>query len=350
MNKKLIAAAVAAGLAAPLAANAEVTVYGQLQAEIANIDVSGPTGVDPIPMQRSDVAQNESAITMADNKRGRLGFKASQDLGNGLTALAQFEWQVDTTTGDVNDGQRIGMVGLRGGFGQVEFGRLKTAYKYTGGVAYDPFVCTFLEARDESGAMFGSSFGQNGFWNDSVAYKGDFGNVGVWINYGVEEGTGLDDDPLTTGDGNDESGGANMGDISAALKFSGDAFEAFVAHSSDDSSELAMNKIGGQFKLAGMKISAQYEDGTTAADLDQNFAFIGLQYALGQNVLVAQIGQSEIDQAGGGSREADYFTVGAIHKLSKQTRVFAGYRDTSTETAGVSNDGSALSVGMRVDF
>lgn len=40
------------------------------------------------------------------------------------------------------------MVGLKGGFGTLELGSLKSAYKYGGGVKYDPFVATMLEARN----------------------------------------------------------------------------------------------------------------------------------------------------------------------------------------------------------
>ena len=39
------------------------------------------------------------------------------------------------------------MVGLRGRFGDFETGRIRTPYRYLGGVKYDPFVATALEQR-----------------------------------------------------------------------------------------------------------------------------------------------------------------------------------------------------------
>lgn len=335
MNKKLIAAAVAAGLAAPLAAQADVTAYGQLQVEIANVKTDG------LPLQglgsndRTAVAAGESAIKMSDNKRGRLGFKASEDLGGGLKALAKFEWQVDTANANVNDGAREGWVGLKGGFGELQFGQTKAAYKYTGGVAYDPFITTFLEARDENGAMSGSKFGQNGFWNNNIAYIGNFGNVGVWVNYGVDEGDGT-------------SGSGNNGDISAAVKYGSGNWEAFVAHSSQDSTDLAMNKVGGQVKFGASTLSAQYETGKDAADEDQTYAFLGYQLKMGANAFVAQLGHATIDNPLR-QGDTDYYALGVIHKMSKQTRVFGGYRKTSADNPAF-GDASAITVGMRVDF
>ncbi len=334
MNKKLIAAAVAAGLAAPLAAQADVTAYGQLQVEIASVKTDG------LPLQglgsndRTAVAAGESAIKMSDNKRGRLGFKASEDLGNGLQALAKFEWQVDTANANVNDGAREGWVGLKGGFGELQFGQTKAAYKYTGGVAYDPFITTFLEARDENGAMFGSKFGQNGFWNNNIAYIGNFGSVGVWVNYGVDEGDGTATNP------------GNSGDISAAVKYHTGNWEAFLAHSSQDSSDLSMNKVGGKVKFGANTLSAQYEDGSDAANFDQTYYFLGYQLAMGSNAFVAQLGSSTLDNPAS-QGDTDYYSLGVIHKMSKQTRVFGGYRKSSSDNLG---DASAITVGMRVDF
>ena len=67
MNKKLLAAAVAAGLAAPMAANAGVTVYGLAQLEIADIETNG----------------GNSTTNMIDSKNSRVGVKWTEDLGGG---------------------------------------------------------------------------------------------------------------------------------------------------------------------------------------------------------------------------------------------------------------------------
>ena len=76
MNKTLIAAAVSAALMAPVAAQADVTVYGRIHNGIA-ISSAGST-------------------TDLNGAGGRFGFKASSDLGNGLTASAQYEFSTST--------------------------------------------------------------------------------------------------------------------------------------------------------------------------------------------------------------------------------------------------------------
>jgi major outer membrane protein P.IB len=119
MNKKLLAIAIGAAVsAAPMFASADVTLYGHAQVEVASVDNSS-TG---------------NLTNVADNARGRLGVKASEKLGNGMTAIAGFEWKIDTTQGGQATGQRESFVGLKGDFGTISAGHLKSAYKYTGGI------------------------------------------------------------------------------------------------------------------------------------------------------------------------------------------------------------------------
>ena len=80
MNKKLIAAAIAAAMAAPTAALAnDVTIYGVAHLSIDYLD-SDLDSVDGF-----DVASRAS----------RLGFKGTEDLANGLKAIWKMEFQVD---------------------------------------------------------------------------------------------------------------------------------------------------------------------------------------------------------------------------------------------------------------
>ena len=87
MNKKLLAAAVAAAVVAAPAAFAESTVYGKMH-----------TSVDMIDYESS----NEDNWEM-NSRASRLGFKGSEDLGNGLKAIYQIELQVNSGGG--SDGQ-----------------------------------------------------------------------------------------------------------------------------------------------------------------------------------------------------------------------------------------------------
>ncbi|MDH5445273.1 MAG: porin [Gammaproteobacteria bacterium] len=380
MNKKLIAMAVAAGLSAPLAASAEPTVYGHLQVEVASIDDGGTKKAN-----EDTGTPGSSYMGTDDNKRGRLGVKGSEDLGNGMSAIYNFEWQVETTQGNPNDGSRVGMVGLKGGFGTVEAGALKQPYKYTGGVKYDPFVTTYMEARSRGG-MSGKttdrghstsgSFGHHGFFTDALAYKNKFGPISVWVATSF-----------------DEKGGAKGrdGDMNLSVKYDGGNFEAFYAMAVDDhttgttdlglgaagdndkySGEYSASKFGGMFKMGSLKLKLQLEtteqkynktqtDGAGAFTATTGFyskawesdvMFIGAEFKMGKNVFVAQLGERE-SSADTFKSTTEYLAIGAIHKFSKKTRAFVGHSTTSdsNNTPGSKTvDGSVTSVGLRVDF
>ncbi|AUH50386.1 porin [Chromobacterium sp. ATCC 53434] len=109
MKKTLIALAVAT---LPAAAFADVTIYGQLKGGIENVDAGG--------MNKTNV----------DDLGSRIGFKGSEDLGNGLKAI----WQVESGF-DIDGSNRQGygsfasresFVGLDTGFGKVRIGNLST--------------------------------------------------------------------------------------------------------------------------------------------------------------------------------------------------------------------------------
>lgn len=355
MNKKLLSLAVGAALgAAPLFAQADVVVYGHLQAELAQIDsdavATAPDGV--VVQRRGNDGFGASEIDVRnfdDNKRGRLGVKASEKLGNGMTAIAKFEWQVDTTLGDPNDGDRESYVGLKGGWGTFTAGSLKSAYKYTGGVTYDPFVTTYLEARRHGGMSVGT-FGHNAFMQDSIGYEGKFGGFRVWATYSLDE----------TGNGNNDDG-----DYSASLTYGAGNWEAFVAtaHNEDNSTGATFDydawKVGGKFGFGNNTFLAQYENteqDTVGGSTDGEIWFLGYHLKMGNNTLVAQYGNGTAEFGGAGltDQESDYFALGVIHKMSKKTRVFAGYAKTELEnsggTSGDDGDRDAITVGMRVDF
>lgn len=328
MNKKLAALAVgtALGLAPVVAPQAKVTVYGHAQVEVANIDVSigGLSG---------------DATTVSDNARGRIGIKASEKLGNGMTAIAKFEFKVDTADGYADDAngdaldRRESLVGLKGNFGTVELGTLKSAYKYSGGVTYDAFTATFLEARGAggmSGAELGNkSFGHYSFLTNSIAYKTpNFNGLTGWVTYSPDE----------LGDGK----GAD-GDFSYGLNYRNGPFEVGVAGiTNDDPTGGDAMKVYGKYKFGNHTVLGQYEaiDSDVIGDVD--IYFVGYQMKMGNNTLVVQLGNSEYDDGS----ELDYVSIGAIHNLSKKTRLFGGYASSETDGAEV----ETVSVGLRMIF
>lgn len=328
MKKSLLAVAVSAALVASAAATAgDVKVYGQAQVEVASYS-------------ESSTGSGKDGVAVVDaGGRGRVGVKASEDLGNGLTGLAQFEFKADAADNDAGASgakaalsSRVSLVGLKGSFGTFVMGNLKSPYKYTGGVKYDPFVTTAMEAR-KNGGMTSGTLGHNGFVPNLIAYASPKGPVTASVGYGAAENDGL---------------------VALDVKYHQGGIEAFVAYidsgdrlnggvSGDDTAYTA-TKIGGQFKTGNHKISLQYEDttSTSAAGVDTSptVLFLGYQMKMGSNTLVVQGGSTDHDSA---ADDTTYAALGVIHKFSKMTRVYAGYRDTSDVE-------SVISVGLRKDF
>ena len=124
MNKKLLTAAVAAALTAPAAMAGDVTIYGQMHLSTTNYDGDISTA------DAWDISSHAS----------RLGFKGTEGLGNGLTAVWQLELQVqpsDTNNNTINSGDGItyrnSFLGLTGGWGTAVIGRHDTPLKISTG-------------------------------------------------------------------------------------------------------------------------------------------------------------------------------------------------------------------------
>lgn len=351
MKKNIIAIAVAAAVIAPTMASAEgdVKVYGRAQVEIGSLDYQN---TDPDGDPNTD--DDPSGVSVADNAMGRLGVVATEDLGGGMKGIAKFEFKLDTADGDSSGSisltKRELMVGLKGGFGTVQLGRLKSEYKYAGGVKYDPFVATFLEARGNGGMSGGGTmvggvsnqYGHNSFNSDMIGYKSPkLGPITLGLTYGPEE----DDGTMTAA----IKGSWKMGEFVIALLDTGDklgtaAYSAF--------------KAGGQLRFGGgnHKISLQYEvtdydDGNAATDDESPVYFFGgYQGSFGKSTFVAQFGAHDADVTtvgGATTNDATYMAVGAIYKFSKLTRVFGGFR---SEDRDDDSGEDVISIGMRKDF
>lgn len=121
MQKKLIALAVA-GLASTGAfAQANVTVYGVADASFDVVKIAGD-------------ANNELGnTTRVSTNSSLIGFKGAEALGNGLTAVFQFESSVGFDSTGSLGATRDSFVGVAGGFGTVVLGNLTGPTRALGG-------------------------------------------------------------------------------------------------------------------------------------------------------------------------------------------------------------------------
>lgn len=127
MKKSLLALALLGAIAGVAQAQTAVQIYGNLDAGIIK----------------------RSGATTAIGKRANntLGFKGTEDLGNGLKAIFQLEIRYEPDTGTTEAGasntqrqlfQGQSRVGLAGEFGMVRIGRGLTAFQESS-IAFEPF-------------------------------------------------------------------------------------------------------------------------------------------------------------------------------------------------------------------
>jgi len=409
MQKKLIAAAIGAALAsAAFAAQAEVTVYGRAQFEWAQVTNDLALGSFAFGSSTSGSAvgswNNGGTVPAGytrsatlDNKMGRFGIKADEDLGGGWKGIAQFEWQVDTADGA--DGtpisERISVVGVsQKQIGSLTFGQDHSPYKLSG-VALDPFVATALEARNNYGMSgnrdnWGVMNAHNGFVQDGLFFK-SASWAGVYVNayLGLDQ-TGANstcqaaqtlvywnncDAPATNNN-------KTNGDISAVVgwKWNGPVglhifggYAKMANTGAPPAGSISQKdpeaiKIGAQVTfLKAHTVSCQFEQVDRGGDAvapgyfsDYNkgdYLFCGYQGKFGPVTAVAQLGsfQSGTEAQPGSARDvsADYYAIGAIFQPSKTFRVYGGYRNTTADLNGTTltlRDDSVISIGIRKDF
>lgn len=372
MNKKLLAVAIGAAFAAgPMLAQADVKVGGMAQVEIANEEAEQTSA-------GGAVTNNGDLTTVEDNSRGRFWISADEDLGNGLKGLAHLEFRVDTTgvcaleTGGSGGGACVAnsantrekFVGLQTGIGTFKLGSIRSPYKYAGGVNWDAFVTTNLEARG-NGGMSSGVFGHNNFFDNSLNYTSPtFAGVSFGLAYSFDD---VNTDVPTA-----QAVTADDGDYSAAVEWkSGFGLHLVGAynHNADNTASLAPGtgveadaiKLGAKFTFAkNFSVIGQYEmiegSATTGGinNVDDNVLFLAFHATLGPVLAAIQYGKTE--QGGAGTNnDIDYLALGAFYNFSKTFNVFTGYRITdSTQSlpAGTqaASETKVYTFGMRKTF
>ena len=118
MKKTLIALTLAA---LPVAAMADVTLYGQIK---AGVDISKVKTGDKVVAKKQ--VGKKTATEIADYG-SRIGFKGHEHLGSNLNAIWQVEQKTSIAGTDSGFANRESFLGLEGGFGKVRAGNLNTA-------------------------------------------------------------------------------------------------------------------------------------------------------------------------------------------------------------------------------
>ncbi len=320
MNKTLIALAVAGLMAAPMAAQADATIYGKIH---TSIDF-GDTGGD-------DTATEKASSTYWQSNSSRLGFKGSEDLGGGLKGVWQLESTVSVGSGTAGLTNRNSYVGLQGGWGTLLGGRHDTPFKTTGR-KFDLFPDYVGDIRNLSRAKIvvgpgDSSLGFDERLDNALLYTTPVFGGGWDINfmYTLEDGT-QDSEVLSTNI-NWKTGNWF---VTLAYETHGKGNNSSLGGTNDESGiRLGAYWTPGAWKLTAMYQTLSDVDGTSGDDSD--VYGIGAAYKMGKNVLKAQYYMTSNSSQGASDIDASMAAIAWDYNFSKRTTAYIAYATTSND-------------------
>ncbi len=383
MNKKLISVAIAAAISAPAAMAGDVTIYGE--AHVATSMYDGDMTTNGNTADGWDLSSHESY----------LGFKGSEDLGNGLKAIWQMELQIsmtdmngNNTDGDVgNIPYRNTFVGIASPWGTLLAGRHDTPMMLsTAGL--DIFSETIADyntndADDEltgagnlqgiptgfsGGLLAGQSLGFVDLQADNaIAYVSPTWNgltlVGAIVQPGLDMNTTA---AANNGDGFSEA-------YSVAALYSNGPFYATISREVIDEDyveeilgltpalqavvdEDARWRVGLGYTANGLHAGFVYEDQEHALQgVDAQRWQISGSYTFGNNVLKAMYGENDVDfssqaaanlvgvavpdgdataytiTTGYTGWDVQQWAIGLDHNFSKRTTAYVVYTDVDVD-------------------
>jgi hypothetical protein len=269
-------------------AQADVTVYGMGRV-----------------YEESSTVGTAAAVTSLTNDKSRLGFKAGDNLGDGLSAFGQIEVGVgiDTPTASTI-GDRIALIGLKNEYGTMGLGRDKTS---------------LTKALDSFDAMGGDLFGSSA--GTIHAYQGTRLSNGIFLS------TNTFVDGLTANyvySNSEVAGTPNS--YTASLVFAAGPVGLTYARFDNGVTSLT-NAYGVKYTLAktGTTVFGLYSDDTVSGVATTGRSVGVTQTVMPKLTAMASYGEVSSTKA---------YNVGLNYDIGKNTKVLARYllEDASSDT------------------
>jgi predicted porin len=325
MKKSLMAVALLGGFAGVAQAQTAVQIYGTIDAGM--------------------VKRTDQTLNIGKRAANTLGFKGTEDLGNGLKALFQIEIRYEPDTGTTeNNGRPLfqgqSRVGLQGDFGMVRLGRGLTPFQEVVG-SFEPWhglptpagfytdisVAGFnsapLDTNTSGGSPNNNRISNAIFYNSPVA--GGFQVNASWASKeatgGALAGVGVG---ATSYAANSE---ASANPFSVAATYNNGPAAAMLAYERN-AVESKVWSIAGSFAVTPeLKLMGTYTrqkmDHTNTQRPTVKGAVLGATYAMGPGKVLAGFG---IKQQEENIRQHDLFTrqysLGYEYSLSKRTYLY----------------------------
>jgi predicted porin len=372
MQKKIIALAIAGLASTAVFAQSNVTVYGVADATFDSIKTTGSVAGNSIEPRHNRISTNSSF----------LGFKGTEDLGNGLKAVFQFEGGIGFDgAGAWGGSNRDSFVGVAGGFGTILAGNLTGPTRAFGAAVDVNAGATGISANSGIIGKFGGllqtattnaygnlvipGVGRSGIaasifdtrWKNSIAYvsptMAGFTVIGAYVanenksevanvnTYGYDVGVRYAAGPVLVGLAYNKAITNNAVDLDAANLRLVASFDAGVV------------KINGLAERVKVTFTGFSET--------QNTYGLGAIVPVGKGKVTGQYYVAR-DVSSTNDTGAKLWSVGYEHSLSKRTILKANYARLSNDSAAnyqfgvnsnnanVGETGSGFQVGIRHSF
>lgn len=360
-----------------------IEVYGIAKLSVDMIDTGGQAPAD-------------TSLTRVSSNSSRLGFKGSEDLGDGLSAVFQVElginWDGTTSTvcteaawvdsnsnGIVDAGEvkctkttSVNTISLRNtyaglsskSFGTVLLGTHDTPYKVSTGT-----LDVFADSMGDYNAIMGNVNGTTNFDlrpKDVIAYLSpSWGGVQISaasVQTGTESSNGANSDPSA---------------YSFSANYKSGSLYAALAHeihkngitSWDAGTTITGTKAGLGYSFGNTKVGAVYEminDDKSNSQFSRNALYLALSQKLGKETIKFAYGVADDGDDPATESGATLMVAGIDHALSKRTTLYALYAATKNDkdatyglgqggaggafTPGVDEDPSVISFGINHSF
>jgi len=328
MKKHLIAAAVAAAVAVPAAA--QVTLSGALEA--------GYTSKDVRALGSTTSTTRHSSISGGHVTTPAINFAGSEDLGGGLKASFLIQSEFDTATGSEDVTNSVAKfsqttVSLSGGFGTISVGNMNHATRDLGGM-----YRFFGDIGRLAASMNSSNNLPNTIQFVSPTFSGfslsaASSSVGKTVDSTTGATTGVN--PVSN---NSVGLRGSIGKVNVALAIEEENFIGASAAALRGKMELTTFGVTTDLGMARLGLVYADQESTSAAQANG-----GERNALGVHARVpvsgaVAVGGSftsyEVTPAGGGAKpKADIMTVAAQYTLSKRTSIYASYQQVKNSGA-----------------
>lgn len=352
MIRRIVALSVAALFAGPALAQSNVTIYGIVD---ANLSIA-------------EIGDNRfRGVQSGGLSASRIGFRGTEDLGNGLKVLFTLEYGINSDIGSGLTGARQSWVGLEGGFGFVGIGRqYSPGYNISGMI--DPFASSsalspvlLAQGVNYQGTVYPVSTaatiqgGGGGRFDNSLLYRSrDFGGLRFEAMYAFGENA----------DQSDMLGNRDAGNfIGLGGTYRNGPLTLGIAYHRSDSTRFSFMGVGGrQFDKREWYLGGRYDFGPAQVaaswqEVRSGASFSGLDTDDWRDRIWQVSGLVPINQAGSilagyAQLDAEYadedvkvWTLAYTHAMSRRTTAYAGYRHVDNSDAA----GTGALPGLRID-